>query len=259
MIVLTADHGGYALTHLDPTNELAYTIPLFIWGPGFSPGIDLYRLFANRADPFTNRVDFNAVWQPLRNGDAGNLALAAMGLPQIPGSTLIPLFPSDEAMLTSYGAGENFNVEWSAAAVAFQLESASSPGIGADWMAVTNGITTNVNTLRYSTPANSGARSSGCAAFLSRFHAVELGIARASRAVFRAFAEQRKGNQPSAFSGQTKPPADRRGRRSEHARARVLPENNGIVPHSQGITCRCAVHSSPKVSGSLASRAVQGF
>jgi len=58
-----------------------------------------------------------------------------------------------------------------------------------------------------------------------------MGSARASRAVFRALAEHRSTfERPNRLVMAGGLPSDRRGRRSAHARARVLPETNCIVP-----------------------------
>ncbi len=112
VVIVTADHGGEGDSHLDPAAPLAYTIPMFVWGPGFSGGTDLYRLFANRADPQTVRVDYNAVWPPLWNGDAGNLALAILEMPSIPGSSLIPMFPSEDVSLTILQENGDVVLRW---------------------------------------------------------------------------------------------------------------------------------------------------
>lgn len=157
-VIVTADHGGIGSSHVWPELEYDYTIPLLVWGPGLPAGTDLYSLFANRADPGTNWLDYNAVPQPLRNGDSGNLALALLGLPPIPGSTLIPMFPTSTLGLTLVPQGETLSVEWSAAAVGFALETATSLAPDAIWLPVTTGIATNVNNYRWTIPPQTGPR-----------------------------------------------------------------------------------------------------
>ncbi len=154
-VILTADHGGDGSTHTNSLRPSNYTIPLMVWGPGFPGGTDLYTRFANRADPGTNRLDYNAVWQPLRNGDTGNLALSMLGLPPIPGSTLIPLPPTDSPSLVIVPAPQGYSLQWSAAAAAFTLETSDTIAPGATWTPVTSGITTNNLTLTYPIPDTS--------------------------------------------------------------------------------------------------------
>ena len=63
-----------------------YTVPFYVWSPGV-PRADLYELNDGlRADPGTDNVGSDADVQPIRNGDAANLALALLGLPAVPGS-----------------------------------------------------------------------------------------------------------------------------------------------------------------------------
>lgn len=88
-IVLTADHGGQlnTLSHFESELRDNYTIPFLVWGPGVSPGADLYQLNqASRRDPGTAQIPYSQEPQPIRNADAGNLVLSILGLPPIPGS-----------------------------------------------------------------------------------------------------------------------------------------------------------------------------
>lgn len=94
-IVLCADHGGGGDDdglHMNPTRLLNYTIPIFVKGPGFEPGSDLYQYFSNRFDPGTERPEQGGVPQPLHNGDTGNIALMLLGLPEIPDSYWRPQY-----------------------------------------------------------------------------------------------------------------------------------------------------------------------
>lgn len=89
-IILTADHGGHSTTHgsLIPSD---YTIPFCVWGPGVTAGADLYALNpATRQDPGTGRPLWTDPIQPIRNGDAPNLALDLLALGAVPGSGINP-------------------------------------------------------------------------------------------------------------------------------------------------------------------------
>jgi len=105
-LVITADHGGQASGfggHITPTDPQNYTIPFYAWGPGVPAG-DIYNFTSNRFNPGTTRPDYNFAQQPVRNGDAGNLALSLMGFGPIPGSSMNLQFapvpePSTLAML----------------------------------------------------------------------------------------------------------------------------------------------------------------
>ena len=101
-VILTTDHGGWALSHLQPDEVNSYTIPVMAWGPDIAAGGDFYALNRyTRTEPGLTRPDFAAAGQPVRNGDTGNLALSLMGLPPIDGSSinsdhdLIVTHPSD--------------------------------------------------------------------------------------------------------------------------------------------------------------------
>ena len=95
-IILTSDHGGIGTNHADESQIANFRIPFFAWGPDFSGGTNLYSVFSQTVtDPGTARPDYNAVQQPIRNGDSGNLALSLLGLPNIPGSGVTNLAECD--------------------------------------------------------------------------------------------------------------------------------------------------------------------
>ena len=93
-IIITADHGGRmeTKTHLKADSPFNFTIPFMVWGPAVKAGADLYALNAtNRKDPGKENPPFDAeAPAPIRNGDAGNLALSLLGLPPIDGSSINP-------------------------------------------------------------------------------------------------------------------------------------------------------------------------
>lgn len=143
-LVITADHGGGGVTvngHTESSHITNYTVPLFIRGPGLAGGTDLYSLFANRGHPGTNRTDYNTQPQPLRNGDASNLALSLLGLPPIPGSSLVPVFATPSVALRVAHYGNQLSVFWSDPAELYQLESRDALTAAAAWQPVTNGLT----------------------------------------------------------------------------------------------------------------------
>jgi len=89
-IILTADHGGAGYDHSDATLRADYTVPFYVWGPGVMAGADLYALNpASRLDPSANRPGYSASMQPIRNGEAANVALKLLRLEPVPGSTII--------------------------------------------------------------------------------------------------------------------------------------------------------------------------
>jgi hypothetical protein len=88
-IILTADHGGTGDTHFGPTDPANYTVPFFVWGPGVDAAADLYALNpATRRDPGAGRPDYDAIVQPIRNGDSANLGLQLLGLGPVSGSSI---------------------------------------------------------------------------------------------------------------------------------------------------------------------------
>ena len=138
-IILTSDHGGGDVSgsHQYASDRKVFTIPLMVWSPGVIPaGRDLYDLFANRADPGTQLVDYSAARQPLRNGDSGNLALTLLGLPSIPGSSLIPEFKTS---LSVQRTGAGLTISWPTTDTAADLER-SDLAATSTWNRVTNGI-----------------------------------------------------------------------------------------------------------------------
>ncbi len=90
-IVLTADHGGLTATkgHGESKEHENFSIPFYTWGPGVKAGTDLYSINTSaREDPGKENPAYTQSYQPIRNGDAGNLCLSLLRLPPIPGSTI---------------------------------------------------------------------------------------------------------------------------------------------------------------------------
>jgi len=86
-VIVTADHGGHGHAH-GPKDRRDYTIPFYVWGAGIPQG-NLYNFGGEaRADPGIEQIDGLAEQQPIRNGDAANLALSLLKLDPIPGSTI---------------------------------------------------------------------------------------------------------------------------------------------------------------------------
>lgn len=91
-LIVTADHGGRlsSKTHVKADEPLNYTIPFLVWGPAVSAGTDLYKINpTTRQNPgkAAPRYDDDSL-PPIRNGDAGNLALKLLDLPAIENSTI---------------------------------------------------------------------------------------------------------------------------------------------------------------------------
>jgi len=86
VVIVTTDHGGIDLGHYNTALHEVVDIPFFVWGKGIPRGRDLYSVSQGRKDP-KDEIPMDAIAnQPIRNGDAGNLALSLMGLPAIEGS-----------------------------------------------------------------------------------------------------------------------------------------------------------------------------
>jgi hypothetical protein len=89
VIIVTADHGGHKKTHGDTKNPLDFTIPFYVWGAGVPAGGDLYAMNPScRTAPEPQDNPSYSGPQPVRNGEAANLALSLLGLGPVPGSTI---------------------------------------------------------------------------------------------------------------------------------------------------------------------------
>lgn len=95
VVIVTSDHGGIGTSHSDTTVLADYRVPFFVWGVGVEPGADLYALNSyDRRDPGRLQPAYTAAVPPIRNAEVGNLALALLGLPEIPTSRI----GSDQAL-----------------------------------------------------------------------------------------------------------------------------------------------------------------
>jgi len=103
--------------------------------------VDTYSLFSNRADPGDTRPTYSevSVLPPLFNGDSANLAVTLLGLPAIPGSSLIPSAGSAQAsvVLSVSMVGDQLVIQWPADADGYELETATVMGPLADWQIIT--------------------------------------------------------------------------------------------------------------------------
>ncbi len=89
VLIVTSDHGGTGLNHDDPKDKRNYTIPFLVWGTNVAHGQDLYELNKNqRFNPGERQIAYKESQQPIRNGEAANLALHLLGLPCVPQSTI---------------------------------------------------------------------------------------------------------------------------------------------------------------------------
>lgn len=88
-ILLTADHGGAkgARRHDEAKAPADYRIPFVAWGRDVTPGVDLYDLNPELADPGDDRPDYSGA-QPIRNLDLADTALELLGLPPVSTSSV---------------------------------------------------------------------------------------------------------------------------------------------------------------------------
>jgi hypothetical protein len=133
-LIITADHGGGGVTangHTEAYHIMNYTIPFFVRAPGVEPGTDLYALLLNRANPGTNRTDYTTKPQPIRNGDASNLALWFLGLPPIPGSLMVPATKTPANSMRIARSEDRLTVSWYDPLDQYALQSA--PALSSNW------------------------------------------------------------------------------------------------------------------------------
>jgi hypothetical protein len=152
-LIVSADHGGGGVVlnaHTDAYHITNYTIPFFVRAPGLRGGTNLYALLANRADPGTNRTDYNTQPQPVRNLDGSNLALSLLGLPPIPGSYAIPVFVSASVSLNVARLNGQLGIFWADPNNEYILEATEVLGSPSNWQTITNGIEVVESTKVYS-------------------------------------------------------------------------------------------------------------
>lgn len=97
-VILTSDHGGGSpfKSHVAPHMWVNYIIPFLVWAGDGGESFDLYAINDDvRRDPSLTQPpepepghEAARRMQPIRNGDAANLALRLLGLPPVPGSTI---------------------------------------------------------------------------------------------------------------------------------------------------------------------------
>jgi hypothetical protein len=152
-IILTADHGGTGSSHTDATVQGNFTIPFFVSAPGIPGGSNAYSVFENRIEPLpAARPTFLAEGQPIHNADLGNLSGALLGLPQIPGSTVLPEFK--KPIVVSSPAPGSYTVSWPIYLTGWTLESCDDLTVAPQvWTPITTGITDSATTRIYTMPS----------------------------------------------------------------------------------------------------------
>ena len=90
-LILTSDHGGQEneIEHSPDVAE-SHVVPFYLWGAGIVAHASLYDLNVCRARQPKPEVNppYVASMQPIRNGDAANVAARLLGLPNITHSTI---------------------------------------------------------------------------------------------------------------------------------------------------------------------------
>lgn len=120
LVIVTADHGGTGTNHSTASLAVNYTIPFYAWGAGSTAGADLYVLNpVTRLNPATGRPLNSAAPPPVRNGDAANLALAALGLGSVPGSTI----GAGGSLAVALPVPAEVTLEWSAGTATVSCDS----------------------------------------------------------------------------------------------------------------------------------------
>ncbi len=88
-IIITADHGGTGKGHGNTSDINNFAIPFYVLGPNLKKNTDLYQEVQGiRHKPGPTNPPYTHPKQPVRNGDAANLALLLLGLPPIEGSIM---------------------------------------------------------------------------------------------------------------------------------------------------------------------------
>lgn len=94
VLVLTADHGGEFGTNIHILSRSngyleSGVVPFYMYGKLIPGNEELYSWNPNTTvDPGNTHPYNNDEFQPIRNGDAANLVLELLGLPNVPGSSI---------------------------------------------------------------------------------------------------------------------------------------------------------------------------
>lgn len=87
LLIVTADHGGVGRSHTDNSDPRNFTVPFLLWGAAVERGGDVYDLNQQLVDPGVSQPGYDEA-TPMRNGCVANVALGALELGPLKGSTL---------------------------------------------------------------------------------------------------------------------------------------------------------------------------